>query len=60
MEGCKSLRPVLISTLFYLVYSKIINFSLQARFLEIFCKSPLKVKTERSEVEGFWSGVFLF
>lgn len=33
---------VLISTLFYLAYSKIINFSLQAHFLEIFCKSYLK------------------
>lgn len=52
------IRPVLILTLFYLVYSKITNFSLQAHFLEIFCKSPLKVKTERSETEGFWFGVF--
>ena len=54
------IRPVLISTLFYLVYSKIINFSLQGDFLEVFSKSYLRVRTERSETEGFWFGFFRF
>lgn len=53
-------RLVLISTLFYLVYRKIINFSLQAHFLEIFCKSYLEVKSERSEMEGFCFGFFFY
>jgi len=51
-RSVRVIRPVLISTLFYLAYSKIINCSLQAYFLPIFCKSHLKVKTGRSEAGG--------
>lgn len=53
-------RPVLMSALFYLVYSTIRNFSRQSHFLEVFLKSHLKVKTERSEMERFEFGGFHF